>query len=254
MRKTIYSFSLFCASMLALSCSDDSASDDFEEVNGNVEQKLIKSMSLVSAQDSDENESIVLSYNTNGSLNTITTGDDTSIFVYENSELTNISGGGDTFNMEELYESPYDAFETGDVLEYDENGNPELLEFREDEYDYDMDDYVTKLYTAELVYDDAPNPFYYTLQAGGLIDVLDGVQLNFSVNPQLPEIVQARLLFPVNNLSQIIYKDEEGEIVYTINANFVYDEDNYPTSATVTAVSSDYDDQDTFTTTFTYVE
>ena len=156
--------------------------------------------------------------------------------------------------MEELYESPYDAFETGDVLEYDENGNPELLEFREDEYDYDMDDYVTKLYTAELVYDDAPNPFYYTLQAGGLIDVLDGVQLNFSVNPQLPEIVQARLLFPVNNLSQIIYKDEEGEIVYTINANFVYDEDNYPTSATVTAVSSDYDDQDTFTTTFTYVE
>ena len=33
--------------------------------------------------------------------------------------------------LEELYESPYDAFETGEVIQYDDNGNPKKIELNE---------------------------------------------------------------------------------------------------------------------------
>ena len=117
------------------------------------------------------------------------------------------------------------------------------IEFFEEDYDYQSNSYVTKTYTAEVSYDDAHNPYFYTLEAGGIIDVLDGVQLNFSLNPQVPEIVKARLLFPVNNPSQIIYKNEEAEIIYTINVN-------YPTSAKVTAVSIEDSEQSIYSASF----
>ena len=83
---------------------------------------------------------------------------------------------------------------------------------------------------------------------------MDDVQLNFSMNPQIPEIVQARLLFPVNNPSQIIYKNEEGEIINTINVNYSYDNENYPTSATVTAVSIQDSEQSTYSAIYQYVD
>ena len=82
---------------------------------------------------------------------------------------------------------------------------------------------------------------------------MDGVQLNFSLNPQIPEIVQARILFPLNNPSQIIYKNEEGETIYTINANYIYNNENYPTSATITAVAVEDSEQSTYSAVFEYV-
>lgn len=246
---------LLCISLITLSCSEDSVSDEFDNANGNVQEKLIESISVISAQDSQENKNISLSYTSNGYLNTITDGIETSIFVYgDNNELFNITGGNNTLNIEELYESPYDAFETGEVIEYDNNGNPKKIEFFEEEYDYQSDTYMTKIYTAEVSYDNVHNPYFYTLEAAGIIDVLDGVQLNFNMNPQVPEIVQARLLFPVNNPSQIIYKNEEGEILYTINVNYVYDNEHYPTSATVTAISIEDSEQSTYSATFEYVD
>lgn len=256
MKKTIYSLAFLCLSLSTLSCSsDDSVSDEFDNVNGNVEVKLIKSIAVTSAQDPQENKNINLTYTSDGLLNTITDGVENSIFVYDNDDnLSNITGGGDNLTIEELYESPYDAFETGEVLVYDDNGNPQTIEFYEEEYDYDVEDYVMKTYTAEITYDDAHNPYFYTLKAGGIIDVLDDVQLNFSMNPQAPEIVQARLLFPMNNPSQLVYKNEEGEIIYTINANYVYDNENYPTSVTVTAVAVQDSEQSTYTAVYEYVE
>jgi hypothetical protein len=92
------------------------------------------------------------------------------------------------------------------------------------------------------------------MEAGGLIEVLDNVRLNFSLTPQSPEIVKARLLFPVNNLSQIVYKNEEGGIVYTVNADFDYDGANYATSATITAVSVMDSDQGIVSIVFTYMD
>lgn len=247
---------LLSLSFFTLSCSEDSVTDEFDNANGNVQEKLIESISIISAQDSQENKNISLSYTSDGLLNTISDGVETSIFVYDdNDNLSNITGGGnDNLNIEELYESPYDAFETGEVIQYDDNGNPKEIEFYEEEYDYNTDSYFTKIYTAEISYDNTHNPYFYTLEAGGIIEVLDDVQLNFSMNPQIPEIVQARLLFPVNNPSQLIYKNEEGEIIYTINVNYSYDNENYPTSATVTAVSIQDSEQSTYSAIYQYVD
>jgi len=252
MKNSFYS-TLFVISLLfQFSCSEESVTDEFQDANGNVEEKLIRSVSYVSPEHPEDNITVNFSYNNDGSLSTVSDGTYTSIFLYEDNELNTITGSNDNLTMEELYQSPYDAFEIGQVVSYDENGNPEVIEFFEEEYDSDFGDYITKVYTATLDYDDAPNPFYYTTKAAGLIDVLDDVQLNFSLTPQSPEIVQARLLYPVNNLSQIIYKNEEGETIYSINANYDYDEDNYPTSATITAVSVLDSDQVIVSVVFTY--
>lgn len=254
MKKSIYSSSLLCALILTFSCSEDSVSDEFINANGNVHGKLISTVAISSAQDPQENRIISLSYTSDGALNTIDNGVETGIFIYSNDDkLTNITGGSDNLNILELYESPYDAFEKGEVLIYDDNGNPKKIEFYEEEYDYNSGTYVTKIYTADITYDDTHNPYFYTLKAAGIIEVLDGVKLNFSINPQVPEIVQARMFFPVNNPSQIIYKNEEDELVYTINANYVYDNENYPTSATVTKVSIEHSEQHTYSAIFEYV-
>lgn len=241
--KKSYPLALLCILILTFSCSEDSVTDEFDNTNANVKEKLIKSISIISAQNNLENEKIELSYTQNGQLNTITDGTTTNIFVYSNNALVDIAGSGiNNLSIEDLYKSPYNAFEKGDVLEYDDNGNPKTIEFYEDwrEYNYATGNYIniTETFTANISYDDAPNPYFFTLQAGGIIDVLDGIKLNFSANPQAPEIVQAKLLFPLNNPSQIIYKNEKGETMYTINANYSYDNDNYPTSGTITAVSS----------------
>ncbi|WP_299367614.1 hypothetical protein [Winogradskyella sp.] len=256
MNKLISFVLLSCIALFTLSCGDDdTASGEFNDANGNVQPKLIESIAVTSAQDPLENTTVMFTYTSDGQLSTISDGSETGIFVYDNSDnLTNISGSGDNLNIEELYESPYDAFETGDVIAYDGDGNPITIEFYEEEYDFNTDTYVTKVYTADISYDDEHNPYFFTLEAGGLIEVMDDVELNFSMNPQLPEIVQARMLFPVNNPSQIIYKNEEGAIIYTINANYVYDDENYPTSATVTSIEAEDSGLSTYTAVFTYVE
>ncbi|QFZ55042.1 hypothetical protein FEZ18_09675 [Oceanihabitans sp. IOP_32] len=256
----MYSNSLLCVLSLSFSCSEDSVTDEFTNANGNVQEKLITSISITSAQNNLENEKIELSYTQDGKLNTITNGVNTNIFVYNNNnELTDIAGSGiNNLSLEELYQSPYDAFEAGDVLNYDDNGNPKTIEFYEEWYEYNYItgnyEYFKEIYTANISYDDAPNPYFFTLQAGGIIDVLDGIELNFSLNPQVPEIVQAKMLFPSNNPSQIVYKNENGETIYTINANYSYDSDNYPTSGTITAVSSGITtEQSTYSVVYEYL-
>ena len=107
-------------------------------------------------------------------------------------------------------------------------------------------------YTAEISYDDKPNPFYKTAEAAGLIDVMDQIRLNFAAAPQAEEIVRAKALFPNNNPSQVLYKNEEGEIEYTINMSYTYDGD-YPTTATVSTVSEHSDENETYVTTFSYI-
>ena len=254
MKKPIYSISLLSALILTFGCSNDSVSEEFDDANGDTEKKLISSVAIISAQDPQDDKTISLSYTSDGSLNTINNGIETGIFTYNNDdELTNIKGGSDNLNIFELYESPYNAFETGKVLVYDDNGNPTKIEFYEEEYYIDSDSYVTKIYTADVSYDDTHNPYFYTLEAAGIIEVLDGVRLNFGIQPQVPEILKARMFFPVNNPCQIIYKNEEGDVVYTINANYVYDNDNYPTSAKITKVSIEHSEQHTYSTIFEYV-
>lgn len=241
---------------IVISCSKESVSDDFEEVNGDVAVKLMESISVSDTEDSSENTTVTMYYTNDGKLNTISNGSETNVFVYDNdNKLTRITSDGDNLNMEELYESPYDAFDTGEVVEYDDNNNPKKIEFLVEECidDYWCDEYEVKIYTAELSYDDAHNPFYHTFSAGGIIDVLDNVELNFG-SSQSPEIVKVKDLFPMNNLSQIIYKNEEGEPLVSLNINFSYDDENYPTSATITAVDIEESEQSVSSVIFTYID
>ncbi|WP_299128609.1 hypothetical protein [uncultured Winogradskyella sp.] len=246
-------FLLFTMSLLTLASCSDSASDEFEDSNPDGVARYIETIETVSAQDASENATITVNYDGNGRVSSITDGEESSLFIYSNNQLTNISGQGDNFNIEELYQSPYDAFETGVVNEY-VNNNPVNITFYEYEYDFMSNTEVEVEYTAEITYDSQPNPYFYTLDAAGLVDVMDNVDLNFSMNPSSPEIIQARALFPVNNISGITYRDEDGTVVYEIEADYVYNSDNYPTSGTVTATYYEEDDYngETYTETSIY--
>jgi hypothetical protein len=237
-----------------MSCSEDSATDEFNAANQNASVKLITNLSVVSAQDASENQSVTINYNGNNQVANITDGVETSILVYDNNNLTNVTGEGETLNVEELYQSPYDAFETGEVLQYDSNMNPVSIRFLEEEFDFFNNTMNVVEYYAEIEYDATPNPFFYTLEAAGIIDVLDNVDLNFSMDVQAPEIVQARLLLPTNNIKKITYKDEDLTPIYQIVANYVYDAQNYPSTGTVTSTDLEDDSVSVYTTTFTYME
>lgn len=257
MKTYFYKTSLILLSVIALGCSEDDVSDQFDDANGNVAKKLIQRIDVVSSDNPANNINVLLSYTNDRKLNTINNGSDTNIFIYDNNDnltdITGVSSGGDNLDIEELYNSPYDASETGNVVEYDSNGNPAKIEFFEEEYDFSSNTTFLQIYTAELSYDDAPNPFFFTLESGGIIEVLDDVRLNFAMMPQAPDLVRAKMLLPVKNISQLIYKDESGNIVGTVNVNYTYDDDNYPSSAIVTAVDVEDGEQETLSVTFTYL-
>jgi len=232
--KSTLFYSLFLIAFM--SCSD-STSDEFDDANPDAEAKYIETITVLSVQDNEE-ATITVNYDADDRVSSISNGTDSNVFVYNNSELTNISGDGDNLNIEELYGSPYNAFEVGEVTAYDDNGNPKTIEFTESDYDYENNIEVEVVYTAEITYDANPNPYFYTLEAAGIISVLDNVDLHLTMNTSSDEVVQARLLFPLNNITGIKYKDENGEVISKIDADYVYNSASYPISATV--VGTDY--------------
>ena len=74
-----------------MSCSEDSATDEFNAANQNASVKLITNLSVVSAQDASENQSVTINYNGNNQVANITDGVETSILVYDNDNLTNVT-------------------------------------------------------------------------------------------------------------------------------------------------------------------
>ena len=241
--KSTYFYCLFL--LIFASCSD-SASDDFDGANPDAEARYIKTIAIVSAQDGEDDTTITVNYDAADRVSSVTDGTESSLFVYSNSELTNVSGSGDNLNIEELYESPYNAFETGEVTEYDDNGNPKMITFYVYDYDYMTDEETEVEYTAEITYDANPNPYFYTLKAAGVIDVLDNVGLHLTFNSSSSEVVQARLLFPVNNITAIQYRDENGGLLFELDADYVYNSVNYPVSGTVTGTyyEEEYDGEE----------
>ncbi len=213
-----------------LSCSKSSTEDEFDEANNPVVEKLISSLTIV---DNDANESITyqLNYGLNNTLTSITDGDENAFLNYDNAgALQSLSSGNDIFEILDLYHSPYDAYEIGRVVSFDDKGNPVEVQVYEDGYQ-------SNLLFGNILYDPNPNPFFYTLKAGGAIDVLDNVDLNFNSNH--PELVKARLLLPYNNIKAIILKDDDGITQYEVQISYNYDSDNYPVSANITALSPD---------------
>ena len=206
--------------------------DEFNDANGNVKAKYLSRMEITSSVPK-ENKIINVYYDAENRVSSITDGTNSHFFNYNSSNsLTSVTDGGEPMNVSDLYQAPYDAFETGHVLEYDANKNPKTIEV----YEYEGSS-LSEVLTGEISYDPKPNPFFYTLQAAKVIEVLDRVDLNFSSAP--PSIIKARQLFPYNNIRAMIFKNQAGITKDEVQIEYVYDSDNYPISATVNALSPD---------------
>lgn len=229
------------AAILMSSCTD-SASDEFNDANGNAAAKYIKT---VTSNSSDGSSTVIVNYDAAGKVISFTDGTESSVLVYENSNLTTVTGDGDPFAISELYQAPYEAYDIGEVLAYDANGNPtDIKLFQENEFG-DIEQF-----SAKVTYGTAPNAFFYTLKAAGVIDVLDNVELNLNMQGTPQEIVDARVMLPVNNPTKVVIKDGQGIVVSTTLTSYVYNSFNYPTSAIV--VTTEDGDTDTANFTFTY--
>jgi hypothetical protein len=253
MKTRIYVFLTSFCLILSYNCSN-STTDEFNEANGSTASNLITKIASQSLQDVSENKTIIISYDANDRVSSVSDGTSAEVLVYNNGSLSNVSGVGDAFSIEELYNAPYDAFDTGSVEEYDNKGNPVKLTFYEREYNPSTGFMETVNYQADIFYDNTPNPYFYTLEAAGIIEVLDKVDLNFSLNPQIPQIVRAKMLFPLNNIKRIVYKDDKSVVLYEILADYVYNKDNYPISATVTGTSLSDNEVSIYTLNYTYKE
>ena len=175
-------------------------------------------------------------------VSSITDGNTNAFLNYDTSDnLNSITGNNEIFDIDELYQSPYDAFESGEVLEYDKNANPIKIEVYEDGYGSDV-------LIGNIIYDPNPNPFFYTLKAAGIIDVLDRIDLNFGITN--PSIIKARLLLPYNNIRSMIFKNASGITQYEVHIDYNYDEDKYPISAIVNTLSQN--ESSTYTLIYKY--
>lgn len=229
--RLLSAIALFSALFLG-SCSDDS-SETFNDANGNVTKKYVKTVAVTSTQYPEDNSVFTVNYDAAGRVTSTSDGTDTSQFVYENNNLTTVTGSSDPLSISELYESPFDAYEVGEVTNYDTNGNPVRLRL----FERNDSGMILEEYVGEITYDNTPNPFFYTLEAAGILEVLDNVELNFSLTPQAQELVMAKQLLPVNNPKKFVVKKQNGQVVGQVVGDYVYDAAGYPTTATFTSTS-----------------
>ena len=211
-----------------MGCKKDSE-DEFNDANGTVPEKLIKKVNIINKDDPTHNYTYTVNYDGENRVSSYTDGESSSFLNFDqNGNLNSITDEYETINMSELYQAPYDAFESGDVIEYDNNGNPALIEVWKDGFG-------SELLNGEIIYDPNPNPYFYTLKAAGIIEVLDRVDLNFGYN--VPSIVKARKLLFFNNPRAMIFKNTEGMTEYESQVTYEYDNDGYPIKAGIIAIS-----------------
>ena len=216
-----------CLLMNMTSCKK-SVEEEFNNANGTTAEKYIKRFEIVS-NDVSENKTFIVNYDGENRVSSIVEGSSSNVFSYNSTNnLSSVTDNGEQLDINELYQSPYDAFETGNVMEYDSKSNPKKIEVYQDGYN-------SNVLFGEITYDPTPNPFFYTLKAGKIIDVLDRVDLNFGV--QSPSLIKAKLLLPYNNIKSMIFKDLTGNTKYDVQINSTYDAKNYPTQATVSVIS-----------------
>ena len=208
------------------SCSSD---DGFEDANGNAAKKYI---TKIIAQTGNEITVSKVVYNNEGRVVSASLGDDTRYFSYnDNGRLEKVAGGGENIFTSEVISEIYDIYEIGDVLEFDQKGNPTVLKL------YDTDFYGNQITNmAYLTYDEKPFAYYYTMDAAGIIDVLYDVRFRF-IAP--PEIVMAKKLLPVNNPVKAIIKNNSDQEIRSISVNYIYDENNYPKTASVVSIDDE---------------
>ena len=218
---------LLCSTLFVVACSTND--DGFDDANGNVAKKYVTK--IITQTDGTTTVSDVV-YNNDGKVISASSDGDVKYFSYhDDGRLKKISGGGDNFMTSEIINEIHSAYEIGDVLQYDANGNPTILEL------YDLDDNGNQVtHIANLSYDNIPFTFYYTLDAAGIIAVLNDVRLQFYMPT---EIVMAKKLLPVFNPINAVIKNSLNQEIGSIAVNYTYDSDNYPTNATVISIDQD---------------
>ena len=220
---------LLTISCFTISCSSED--DGFEEANQNAAKKYVKKIITTGEGESNISE---ISYDSQGRVTSATSDKESKYFSYNDDgdgSLNKVSGGGDNIMTNEIISEIQEAYEIGDVLQYDKNGNPTVLELYDEDYDGNQ---ITN--TATIIYDDKPFTFYYTLEAAGIIDVLYDVRLQFYA-PE--EIIMAKKLLPVNNPVSAIIKDESNQEIASITIDYDYDEENYPETTSVISIDED---------------
>ena len=216
-------------SCLSISCSSDS--DGFEDANKDAAKKYVKR--IITHGEGETNMSEI-SYDSKGRVTSATSDNQTKYFSYNddsNGGLNKVSGEGDNLMTSEIINEIHDAYEIGDVLEYDQKGNPIVLELYDEDYDGNQTTHI-----ATITYDDKPFTFYYTLDAAGIIDILYDVRLQFYAPV---EIIMAKKLLPVNNPVKAIIKDDSNQEINSITVDYNYDEDDYPVTTSVVTIDDE---------------
>lgn len=239
MKKPLLYLSLLAAATLG-SCSGDDSPSPITSV-----EKFISSVTTLSSD--DDSSTTTVSYNAAGQVTGVSDGIESSTFLYSGNELVTVDGSeDDPFSISELYQAPYDGYEVGEVLDYDNNGNP--VKLRLFERDPETNDIIEE-FEGIITYDNKPNPFWYTLQAAGIIDVLENIELNFSSVPQSEELIMAKQLLFVNNPKKFVLKHLNGNIAAQVDATYSYGSDGYATSG---IFESSNEDGESATTTVNY--
>lgn len=216
--------------LLLVSCNKKD--DDFNDANGSVVKKYISQVTVHNQTNGSTNIATV-SYDSKGKVTSVSEGSQTKYFSYDdNRNLERVSGNGEKLERGEVVGEIQNAYEIGNVLQFDNKGNPTVLELYDKDYSYGSD----TTYIATLTYDDKPFTCYYTLDAAGIIDVLYDVRLQF----HMPEkIRKARELLPLNNPIKGIVKDKQGNEVLRVTVDYHYDKDNYPDTASMLVVNDE---------------
>lgn len=220
---------LISISIIFYSCEKNSLDEGFENANPNVKEKLIKQIDLIFDDWQKAEGTIRINYNQENKITSIASEKNTHFFYYnKDGDLILFKDDSEDFLIDDLFkeigDSAVAAYTWGDVLRYDSNGNPEEVELLKGSFDYHFSG-IEEYSIAYISYDPIPNPFYYTLKAGGIIDVLDNIYLNFGYGPK--ELILAKDILPFNFPNQILVKNIHGATEFQYHFDNTIDEDDY---------------------------
>jgi hypothetical protein len=239
----LFKLSVIITAIVLLQGCKKTTEDEFKEANGDIKEKYLSSIEVIS-DEFEHTELIHIGYDNANRVIAIQYGNEVHDLIYDDNNLSYLTIENELQDLENLYLAPHDiiistswsrSIRTGNVLEYDSKLNPSKVEIFSDKRGYL---YGTGYYTistdtlmCDILYDPNPNPIFYTLKAAGFINVLDRVDLVFGV--QSPKIIQARQLLPYNNIKSLTFRDKKGLPVTTIKINSTYDTDSYPDFSTI---------------------
>lgn len=250
MKKIIYS-ALVALAFVGVSCSsDDNSSNDDNDggVKPNVNIKYLTQVSGYDITEPNDKETAIFGYNVENKLikvNVLKPFEEErkdvqyDVIYGKDGRLEKVSEGAQQTFITTVLGRKDDAYTIGKVLEYDKRNNPiKLMVYYDDirwvkngKYYEEIKEIKQGIVTIQ--YDDKPFFMFHTLRSAGIIDALDGVNLNFSAPTQAPQLMLAKELLPTNNATLFIFKNEEGVEIVKTDIKYVLDKENYPISASI---------------------